>query len=117
MSDVWCELPEHLADLVCNQLPKVRRIPENLKTEIVSQRWMLAKSYNYYLRYCQFHGRAAMSMMKRSMGIDCDPNDAWAQMTQEKRLEFYYGPMGPGSQWARDDLERQEMFREWLDEY
>ncbi len=113
MSSVWGELPEHLAEMVCNQLPEVRGIHANMKREIESQRWMLAKSYSYYMRYCQFHGRAALSMMKRRMGVEGDLNEEWARMTPEDRLEFYYGPMGPGSQWARDDLERQEMFREW----
>ena len=114
MSGVWKNLPDELSEHICNQLPKVRRIAEPLKMQIVSQRWMLAKSYNYYLRYCEFHSGSALSMMKRCMGItEGDPNDAWSRMTQEKRLEFYYGSFGPGSQWARGDLERQEMFREW----
>jgi hypothetical protein len=117
MDPVWTQLPVELSEHICNQLPNVRRIPLNLKCEIESQRWMLAKSYNYYLRLCQFHGRAALTMMRDSMGItEGDPNGAWARMTTDERLEFYYGAYGPGSPWARENLERQEMFREWRDE-
>jgi hypothetical protein len=114
MDPVWKKLPSELAEQVCNQLPKIRRIAEPLKSDIVSQRWMLAKSYNYYLRYCEFHGRAALRMFYDRLHVtEGHLNEVWAQMTHDERLEFYYGAFGPGSQWARDDLERQEMFREW----
>lgn len=118
MDAVWSQLPLEIAEHVCNQLPKVRRIPVTLKREIESQRWMLAKSYNYYLRYCEFHGRAALRMMRHRLKCEDgeDPNDAWGRMSPEARLDFYYGEGGPGSQWARDDLDRQEMFREWREE-
>lgn len=117
MSDLWGNLPVELVERICNHLPKVRMIPEGLKREIESQRWMLAKSYNYYLRLCEFHTRAALSMMRGRMGItEGDPNDAWARMTSDERFEFYYGVQGPGTAWASENLERQEMFREWRDE-
>jgi hypothetical protein len=110
MSGVWKNLPDELSEHICNQLPKVRRIPEDMKREIESQRWMLAKSYNYYLRYCEFRTGAALSMMKLRIG-NGDPNVMWTQMTHDERLAFYYDDMGPGSQWARDDLEMWEMWR------
>ncbi len=37
MDTVWKELPVHLAEHICNQLPKVRRIPDDLKREIESR--------------------------------------------------------------------------------
>jgi hypothetical protein len=118
MSGVWTNLPDELSEHICNQLSKVRRIPITMKHEIESQRWMLAKSYSYYLRLCQFHQRAALAMMRGRMGItEGDPNHVWARMTTDERLEFYYGVEGPGSPWAAENLDRQEMFREWRDEH
>ncbi len=113
MDPVWKELPVHLAEHICNQLPKVRRLPMNLKREIESQRFFLAKSYTYYLRLCEFHSRAALSRMMIRTGNHGDLNDVWRDMSPEARLEFYYGSGGPGTTEAKIDLECQEMFREW----
>lgn len=111
MDPMWRDLPPELADHVCNQLPKVRRIPENIRQQIVSQRWMLAKSYNWYLKFCSFHTRSAHSMFQRDLGIQGDINQHWMSMTPDERSEFYWN--GPGSEDARDLLEREEAFREW----
>lgn len=113
MDPIWQTLPEDLAVHVCNQLPKVRGIPQNLKRDIESQRWMLAKSFNWYLRLNQFHARAAYSMFQRELGCN-DVNEHWAQMTPEERSEFYYHPGGPGSPEGAWAAENELLFREWL---
>ena len=111
MDPIWQQLPSDLAERVCNQLPKVRAIPENLKKEIVSQRWMLAKSYNWYLRFCQFHARPAYIMFQQELGVQRDINQAWMDMDCDARSEFYWN--GPGSNMSKDLLEREEEFQEW----
>lgn len=113
MDPIWSHLPRDLADHVCNQLPKVRAIPKNLKDEIVNQRWMLAKSYNWYLDLCMYHSRAALFMFKRDLGVEegCDINEHWANMNPEDRILFYHH--GPGSDTAKELLEREREFRDW----
>jgi hypothetical protein len=117
MDPMWRDLPPELAEHVCNQLPKVRRIPENLKRQIVSQRWMLAKSYNWYLKFCMFHARSAHIMFQQDLGIQGgDINQHWMDMTPDERNEFYWS-RGPGSEEARQRMEREQEFREWRDEW
>lgn len=118
MDPIWKSLPSDLSEHVCNQLPKVRSIQVNLKREIESQRWMLAKSFSYYMRLCQFHGRAGYTMFKNKLGVPdgVDINDHWRAMCPDDRVRFYFTDKGPGTEWARDDMERQEMFREWREE-
>jgi hypothetical protein len=41
METVWMNLPLDLAEHICNQLPKVRRIPCDLKREIESRVWIV----------------------------------------------------------------------------
>lgn len=112
MDPMWRDLPPELADYVCNQLPKVRHIPENLKTQIISQRWMFAKSYNWYLKFCMFHARSAYIMFQQELGIQGDINQHWMDMTPDERSEFYW-THGPGSEEAIQRMEREEEFREW----
>ena len=118
MDSVWANLPSELSEHICNQLPKVRGIPVNLKRDIESQRWMLAKSFNYYLRMCQFHSLAGYTMFKNQLRVPngVDINDYWKTISPDDRLRFYFTNNGPGTEWAREDLERQEMFREWREE-
>ena len=118
MDPMWTNLPSELSEHICNQLPKVRGIPVNLKRDIQSQRWMLAKSYSYYLRLCEFHSRAGYTMFKNQLGVPdgVDINDHWKTMSPDDRMRFYFTNNGPGTEWARENLERQDMFREWREE-
>ena len=43
MDPIWKNLPLELSEHVCNQLPKVRRIPVDLAAEIKNQDMMYAR--------------------------------------------------------------------------
>lgn len=111
MNPIWKDLPLELSEHVCNQLPKVRRIPENLKTQITSQRWMLAKCYSWYLEMCMYSTHMAYSLFQNELGCHGDINQYWMDMSPDDRLLFYYH--GPGSREAKLLLEGQNEYREW----
>lgn len=57
MDTIWTNLPLELSEHICNQLPKVRRIPQSLKREIEERAYIvreveypvsngLARAYN-----------------------------------------------------------------------
>lgn len=115
---IWNALPTELAEHICNQLPKVRSMNPSMKREIESQRWMLAKSFNWYLRLNQFHAREAYRMFDKDLrllfGLDGHVNEQWALLSPDDRIEFYYRPGGPGSPEGAQMAENELMFREWL---
>lgn len=55
MDPVWKNLPCDVSEKICNMLPKVRKIDERLKNDIVNQ-WYLFEKYMY--QYMMVFGMA-----------------------------------------------------------
>lgn len=99
MDPMWAQLPQALSDHICNQLPKVRRIPDNLSREIKSQRFLLAKLINWNIQadngdYPDVSISEIMAYIDHKLGTGGNMNDKWLAKTPEERWEFYrlYGP-------------------------
>lgn len=118
MDPIWKTIPSELSNHICNQLPKVCKINDDLKKEIESQRWMLAKIINWYIVLADYNSRFAFSMFRRDLGIkpDVDINIHWNGMSQDQRINFFYAPYGPGTREGRNIIEIHENFREWIEE-
>lgn len=96
MDSIWSHLPRDLVDRVCNQLPKVRAIPENLKDEIVNQRWRLEKLYNNVRAwYGDYDGYYLLlddlNILNESDFQSLD--EVWIDMAHEKRVDYYKSVM------------------------
>ena len=118
MDSLWTELPLELSEKICNSLTKVRTIQESIKTEIESQRWMLAKIFSWYFELCQFNHPMALSTIRRDLGVpvNVDINVHWNTMTPDERIDFFYSPYGPGTEEGKELIARHKMYREWVEE-
>jgi hypothetical protein len=118
MDPIWTNLPIEISEIICNKLSKVRVIDCNIKSEIVSQRWMLTKILNWYLDLCDYNSLFAFSVLRNDLGIpnDVDVNVHWENMTQDDRINFFYAPYGPGTYEGRIIIEKHAEFRELIEE-
>lgn len=96
MDPVWKDLPVDLVNHVCNQLPKVRVIPENLRDEIVKQHWMLDNMLNYYIVWygvvdAYFVLLDDLNIMTTHEYFDLI--EAWDSIDSLKRMEYYRSVM------------------------
>lgn len=115
MDPVWTQLPEVLADMVCNKLTQVRRIPDNMKNEIVSQRFLFAKLMNEYLARNNYDQCVAYEMFRNDIGGL--PSVVWQHMTPEERWDFYHA-FGPHYTDVLNDYiaDMHEAWDGWVDE-
>lgn len=95
METIWTNLPGDLVDKVCNKLKDVRRIPPELKEEIESQRYMLAKLIDRYIAYFDSNSWVAMYELMDRFGTR-DITEKWMSMTPEDRMDMYTKGMYPG---------------------
>lgn len=91
MDPIWQQLPCDLVDHVCNQLPKVRRIDQRLKSDIVDQFWRVDQMLHFYRAWFGKDGDIVLlddlNMLNKS-DYD-DVYEVWKVLNKEERMEYY----------------------------
>lgn len=88
MDSVWKTLPTDLVNHVCNQLPKVRRIDENLKGEIETRNLNRLKWHYIGMFGFNFGVGFLIDDLDR-YSEHSDEYEAWYAKTPCERMEFY----------------------------
>ena len=96
MDPVWTQLPIELAEHVCNQLPKVRRVDENMKAQIENQEWMVKRMLKYYTEWFGYMDAYDFLLDDLNMLNESDflyVWKVWEDLDPEKRSEYYNAVM------------------------
>jgi len=96
MDPIWQQLPGDLVERVCNQLPKVRRMDEKLKSDIVDQFWRVDKMLNYYRMWFGRHDAYYILLDDLNMLNESDYEcvyQVWRELRQEERMNYYKSVM------------------------
>lgn len=96
MDLMWTQLPLELSEHICNQLPKVRKIDEDLRFDIVSQNYMVHRMLKYYTQW--FGKDDATYVLLDDLNIITESDyvdvyDAWFNMDTDKRTKYYHSVM------------------------
>jgi hypothetical protein len=97
MDTIWKNLPIELSEHICNQLPKVRRIPCDLKQDLRYQFFMVDKMLKYFTMWYGYDDAYTLLLHDLNMlneSDDVSPYDTWYSMDTDKRTEYYYSIMG-----------------------
>lgn len=98
MDSIWQQLPGELSELICNQLPKVRKIDEVLSGDIQNQFYMLNRlRRNFTSWYGRDDGYDVLlddlNMINETDYINI--YDAWYDIDRDRRREYYYSVFDP----------------------
>ena len=98
MDSIWQQLPDEISEHICNQLPKVRRIPMDLSGDIQNQFFMLSRlRRNYTSWYGRDDGYDVLlddlNMLNETDYINI--YDAWYDIDRDRRREYYYSVFDP----------------------
>jgi hypothetical protein len=100
MDPIWKQLPDELANHICNKLPQVRSIPADLKESIVTEQWRITRfakywttnrwihAFNVLCTHIEYHTDIEEYIVEMDEGYEWATRSLWGALTNEEKDQF-----------------------------